>query len=136
MTDKEQLAPACPNCNVELVKIKDETGGHFESLRDFKILARPVPWRGGIDIWIGATPILSSDKTVVIDHIIWKENPDGLNPGDAPLTINYQAAQRLIDDLWNCGLRPSEGSGSAGALKATQGHLADMRKLVFEKEAK
>lgn len=42
-------------------------------------------------------------------------------------------AQALMDMLWDCGLRPSEGSGSAGALAATQRHLDDMRRLVFGK---
>ena len=46
--------------------------------------------------------------------------------------ISETAAQRLIDDLWDCGLRPSEGTGSAGQLAATQKHLADMRALVFK----
>ncbi len=46
------------------------------------------------------------------------------------LEIPKHAAQKLIDDLWDCGLRPSEGSGSAGQLAATQRHLEDMRKLV------
>lgn len=36
-------------------------------------------------------------------------------------------AQHLMDRLWHCGLRPSEGTGSAGALAATQEHLKDMR---------
>ena len=44
-----------------------------------------------------------------------------------------QQAQILMDDLWNCGLRPTEGVGSVGQLKATQNHLEDMRTLVFEK---
>jgi len=38
-----------------------------------------------------------------------------------------------MDSLWDCGLRPSEGTGSAGALSATQKHLDDMRKIVFKK---
>lgn len=46
------------------------------------------------------------------------------------LEIPKHAAQKLIDDLWDCGLRPSEGSGSAGQLAAVQNHLADMRKLL------
>ena len=40
-------------------------------------------------------------------------------------------AQKLMDDLWDCGLRPSEGTGSAGALKAVQTHLADMKTVAF-----
>jgi len=45
--------------------------------------------------------------------------------------LDPTAAQSLMDELWECGLRPSEGTGSAGALAATQKHLEDMRKLVF-----
>lgn len=44
-------------------------------------------------------------------------------------SLSYEAAQVLMDDLWNAGLRPTEGTGSAGALAATQLHLDDMRKL-------
>jgi hypothetical protein len=36
-------------------------------------------------------------------------------------------AQALMDELWNCGIRPTEGTGSAGALAATQNHLKDMQ---------
>lgn len=46
------------------------------------------------------------------------------------MTISEEAAQKLMDELWTCGLRPSEGSGSAGMLAATQRHLADMQKIV------
>jgi hypothetical protein len=44
--------------------------------------------------------------------------------------LDKHAAQKLMDDLWDCGLRPSEGSGSAGQLAAVQNHLEDMRKLI------
>lgn len=42
------------------------------------------------------------------------------------------AAQVLMDDLWACGIRPTEGQGSAGAMRAMESHLADMRRLVFD----
>lgn len=42
-----------------------------------------------------------------------------------------EAAQELMDELWRCGFRPRDGTGSAGALAAVQAHLEDMRKLVF-----
>ena len=47
--------------------------------------------------------------------------------------ISKSEAQQLMNDLWDCGLRPSEGSGSAGAMLATQTHLKDMRVIVFDK---
>lgn len=50
---------------------------------------------------------------------------------DPTLRLDDTAAQMLMDQLWNCGLRPTEGSGSAGALAATQKHLEDMRQIAF-----
>ncbi len=49
----------------------------------------------------------------------------------AMMTITPECAQNLMDSLWDLGFRPSEGTGSAGAMAATQKHLEDMRKLVF-----
>jgi hypothetical protein len=40
-------------------------------------------------------------------------------------------AQQLMDQPWHCGMRPTEGTGSAGSLAATERHLADMRKLAM-----
>jgi hypothetical protein len=40
-------------------------------------------------------------------------------------------AQLLIDALWQVGLRPTEGTGSAGSLAATEKHLQDMRTIAF-----
>lgn len=48
------------------------------------------------------------------------------------LFMKPDEAQGLMDALWDAGLRPSEGSGSAGALLATQQHLKDMRAIVFK----
>ena len=64
--------------------------------------------------------------------LIVEESPkDCINP-DPICKLSPEMAQSLMDDLWDCGLRPSEGAGSAGALAATQKHLEDMRKLVFD----
>jgi hypothetical protein len=52
---------------------------------------------------------------------------------DPSFSLTRERAQQLMDDLWTCGLRPSEGTGSAGALAAVERHLADMQRLVFER---
>lgn len=44
--------------------------------------------------------------------------------------VSNTTAQALMDSLWECGIRPTQGSGSAGSLAATQNHLEDMRSLV------
>ena len=63
--------------------------------------------------------------------------PIALSPRDLGMTplptfdLTNASAQEMMDSLWGIGFRPSEGSGSAGALAATQRHLDDMRKLAF-----
>jgi hypothetical protein len=59
----------------------------------------------------------------------------GLIAPPAPLELSQDEAQRLMDELWHVGLRPSEGTGSAGAMAAVQAHLQDMRELVFGENA-
>ncbi len=50
--------------------------------------------------------------------------------GQADMVLTPASAQQLMDELWYVGLRPSEGTGSAGSLAATQSHLKDMRAIV------
>jgi len=52
-------------------------------------------------------------------------------PFDPFISIDRRTAQQLMDDFWDCGLRPSEGTGSAGAMAATQKHLQDMTTIAF-----
>ena len=67
--------------------------------------------------------------TVVFDPL-----PSDVNFGCSPLfSLDKSASQSLMDDLWSSGIRPSEGSGSAGSLCATQAHLSDMRLIVGSK---
>jgi hypothetical protein len=47
------------------------------------------------------------------------------------LRLGIQQAQQLMDELWQCGLRPTEGSGSAGSLAATERHLKDMQLVAM-----
>ncbi|MCP4598528.1 hypothetical protein [Neptuniibacter sp.] len=70
------------------------------------------------------------------EPLVMKKQPRSMAfQPDAPnIILSPTAAQQLIDDLWDCGLRPSEGSGSAGQLAATERHLKDMRTIVFSGE--
>ena len=47
------------------------------------------------------------------------------------MALGDEDTQSLMDELWRVGFRPREGTGSAGALAATERHLEDMRTLVF-----
>lgn len=52
---------------------------------------------------------------------------------DPVFRLEMRAAQELIDQLWNCGLRPTQGRQSEGATEAQGRHLADMRAIAFAK---
>jgi len=45
-------------------------------------------------------------------------------------TLDETAAQVLMDTLWQAGVRPTDGAGSAGAMAAVQTNLADLRQEV------
>lgn len=55
----------------------------------------------------------------------------GSAAGEPTLRLRPEDAQGLMDELWRVGLRPTEGTGSAGSLAATERHLADMRSVAF-----
>ena len=51
----------------------------------------------------------------------------GRIPYSDRVTIGTKELQELMDNLWQVGIRPTEGTGSAGSLLATQEHLKDLR---------
>lgn len=90
------------------------------------IIAHKEPWSPRV-----ALVMLSKDRRSAAIGFTLVPIEDGEYV--APAThLDQNEAQALIDSLWAAGLRPSEGSGSAGALAATQRHLDDMRTLVFK----
>jgi hypothetical protein len=78
------------------------------------------------------------DNGVVSDFIgelVFTRLPDdsvALNADKFGINVSEEERQELMDALWSIGTRPTEGTGSAGAMAATVKHLEDMRKLVFD----
>jgi hypothetical protein len=93
-----------------------------------KIRAHASPWNQGVELLI-----LSPRGDGVALPIQFEPIENPAVRLESTLSIAREQAQTLMDDLWNAGLRPTEGTGSAGALAATQRHLEDMRTLVFRK---
>lgn len=74
--------------------------------------------------------ILIRDNGYVVEKLHFGDQPKEGEIIRPTFIIDETQAQVLMDNLWDCGLRPSEGSGSAGALMAAQLHLEDMRRIV------
>lgn len=70
--------------------------------------------------------LISIAKPLVFESI-----EEGYLCPESAVSLTQTEAQMLMDELWNAGLRPSQGSGSAGSLAATERHLEDMRTMAF-----
>ena len=96
----------------------------------FKIRAHRAIWYDSIEF------ILQEEREDHKKYLVTDMTIEEVEPGrmvDPSFQIDFSEGQVLIDQLWEAGLRPSEGSGSAGSLKATENHLNDMRNIVFKK---
>lgn len=97
---------------------------------DLDVQIAREPWREGVAFRLYQA---NGEKIAIIETpLTLRTLKDGEDVAEPTFRISEMTAQRLIDMLWDCGFRPTEGSGSAGALAATQKHLADMRALVFK----
>lgn len=86
------------------------------------------PWGG-----IGLYAYSEDRRTRVKDVVLEKIQEDTAFDNGPFITLDKVQSQKLMDDLWNCGIRPTEGAGSAGSLYATEQHLEDMRAIVASK---
>lgn len=90
------------------------------------------PWSNYFDLYI-----LEIRNGVVVTNAVNISLAD-VTPGaevSPVLSLTQTDMQSLMDQLWSCGVRPTEGQGSAGAMAAVQEHLKDLRRLIFEKGA-
>jgi len=94
-----------------------------EPSNGIQIRAQSAPWYAGIEIMIRQGNAIAVDIVMKIPEFGERIKP--------PITLGRREAQLLMDDLWHSGIRPTEGTGSSGSLRATEKHLEDMRRLVF-----
>lgn len=98
--------------------------------RPIEIMARREEWARGVSLYL--RQITEGMGVCVAQPLELKEHNEHL-VCEPFIRLEISEAQQLIDELWQCGLRPSEGSGSAGSLRATEKHLSDMRVIAMKK---
>ena len=94
-----------------------------------EIMARREDWNYGISIYMRQKTVGMGSTLAAPVQMVKREEGTRVEP---MMILEIQQAQQLMDELWQCGLRPTEGTGSAGSLAATERHLEDLRKLVFK----
>lgn len=87
-------------------------------------IEQPVPWSRSIRIHL-------RDGERIGKPIVFTKPENEAVQQEPAISLQCEHAQAFMDALWQAGFKPSEGTGSAGALKATQDHLKDMRKMAF-----
>lgn len=93
-----------------------------------EFMARREDWNYGVSIYM--RQVIHGVGSRYAEKISMIERKPG-ELAEPMLNIDIQAAQQLMDELWKCGLRPSEGTGSAGSLAATERHLKDMQSIAM-----
>ena len=92
-----------------------------------EFMARREQWNYGISLY--ARQVTKEGEHLIAQPLVLAPH-ERFAPAEPFAMVDIEQAQQLMDELWQCGLRPSEGTGSAGSLRATERHLEDMRKLV------
>lgn len=102
-------------------------------IRGVRLEAAAKSWSNAIDFVLFARHGDKIAHSTKIEMYVPEKSEEGLSI-EPTFSLQSEEVQELMDRLWQLGFRPSEGTGSAGALAATQKHLEDMRRLVFERE--
>lgn len=95
------------------------------------------PWgRDAISIRIAQTRATKNIEQIFFAQpiefkLLTPEEEGTIQPPTLP--ISFESAQQLMDELWQIGIRPTNGAGSVGQLAATEKHLEDMRVLAFHR---
>lgn len=98
-----------------------------------RVVAHHDPSRSMEEIALWASQILPEPglrrNRVVVGELTWREVQEG-DVRNPLLLLKPDEAQRLMDSLWECGVRPRSNT-SAGQLAQAEKHLADLRVIAF-----
>ena len=82
--------------------------------------------------WMSYDVLIRSDTHVCRPVKFELYEPDDGLFVDPTLRFDPDDAQRLLQALWDSGLRPNNGEGTSAQVESIKYHLEDMRKLVFK----
>lgn len=94
-----------------------------------EVLCRKVDYDEAVDLLVRVKH--GDGRRSIGGPIVFRDLEPGHLILEPTMRMKIGEAQGLMDELWRCGLRPTEGSGSAGSLAATERHLTDMQRIAF-----
>jgi hypothetical protein len=108
--------------------MRDLTG--YDWYAFIRAIAHQDPWSEKVGVLLVKHE--TGKPRLIAKPLDFAEVPAGA-PVDPTFSLQRDEAQELMDMLWSCGLRPTQGKSSAGQLDAVERHLADMRAIAFNK---
>lgn len=91
----------------------------------------PTGWNDSYPVWLVHTD--SEGKKRVAPPCVFIETKEGESQAPS-LNLSHDAAQELMNRLWNLGLRPRNGVGTLAHVDAMKEHIADLRRVAFSRE--
>lgn len=87
----------------------------------------------GLEIHFMAKPDLNHVtriKEVIFETVDIEEL--GVYEKVGPFVISMESGQKLMDDLWNAGVRPTDSRDKSDIIQAKNEHIQDLRKIIFD----
>ncbi len=99
---------------------------------NYRLIATRQLWKGDAIAFHLAEYSQGGTRKIATQFLVDDFPAGHLEP--APLfQLGPDEAQALIDQLWDCGLRPTQGKQSEGVIASQARHLEDMRAIAFAK---
>jgi hypothetical protein len=138
-TGRVSTADSATRCNADVLRATDgkaaitgsngvcgcKSGWIGEAM--LKLMCQRPIWTQNVDVCVFG----QEGSAQWVGGLVKQEYKDGEYISEPTLRLKNQEAQELMDALWHVGLRPSEGTGSAGSLAATERHLKDMQTIAM-----
>ncbi len=90
------------------------------------------PMRMGVELWVYTVhqDPQRHDGAAVVSYQLQDHDPRGAEQSPAvPLVLREEAAQKLMDDLWNAGLRPKNLKDDSRLVETLQEALTDAKQV-------
>ena len=90
-------------------------------------VSKTEPWNTGLSFFLMRRQSLANAHEIA--KITFEKHPENIY-SDPSFILEMETAQALMDNLWDVGLRPTQGAGSAGSLAAMERHLAHVMRIL------
>lgn len=97
-----------------------------------EIYVQDQPWALNLGVWL--VNRCEDGTKGVAAPVVFAPLPDGTSAPPS-LSLSREAAQDLMNRMWQLGIRPRDGEGTLAHVGAMKDHIEDLRKVAFGDDA-